>query len=93
MFGIAVLITGTTAYYVAEVRAGFHDIGQGAFGVGFKFIGAYLILPYFVLYATSCPVNHRRAKRALSGAAAPAGCRLRPPPSCRFSASLVGAQV
>jgi hypothetical protein len=60
-FGIAVLITGTTAYYVAEVRAGFNDIGQGAFGFWFKFIGEnvpYLILPYFVLYAIYYLVNH-----------------------------------
>lgn len=60
-FGIAVLITGTTAYYVAEVRAGFGDIGQGAFGLWFKFVGEnvpYLILPYFVLYALYYLVNH-----------------------------------
>lgn len=60
-FGIAVLITGTTAYYVAEIRAGFGDIGQGAFGLWFKFIGEnvpYLILPYFVLYAIYYLVDH-----------------------------------
>lgn len=60
-FGIAVLITGTTAYYVAEIRAGFTDIGQGAFGLWFKFIGEnvpYLILPYFILYAIYYLVDH-----------------------------------
>ena len=60
-FGVAVLITGTTAYYVAEVRAGFSDIGQGAYGFWFKFIAEnvpYLILPYFVLYAIYYLTDH-----------------------------------
>lgn len=55
------MITGTTAYYVAEIRAGFAGIGQGAFGLWFKFIGEnvpYLILPYFVLYAIYYLVDH-----------------------------------
>jgi hypothetical protein len=72
-FGIAVLITGTTVYYVAEIRAAFDDIGQGAFGLWFKFIGEnvpYLILPYFVLYAIYYLVNQLTRE---AGAAAAAG--------------------
>jgi hypothetical protein len=75
-FGIAVLITGTTAYYVAEIRAGFHDIGQGAFGLWFKFVGEnvpYLILPYFVLYAIYYLVDHLTRQAALDGRTGDAG--------------------
>jgi hypothetical protein len=74
-FGVAVLITGTTAYYVAEVRAGFADIGQGAFGLWFKFIGEnvpYLVLPYFVLYAIYYLVDHLTREAAVAAAQEPA---------------------
>jgi hypothetical protein len=70
-FGIAVLITGTTAYYVAEVRAGFADIGQGAFGLWFKFIGEnvpYLILPYFVLFAIYYLIDHLTRQAGVAAA-------------------------
>ena len=75
-FGVAVLITGTTAYYIAEIRAGFNDIEQGAFGLWFKFIGEnvpYLILPYFVLYAIYYLVDHltrQAGAQAFAGATA-----------------------
>jgi hypothetical protein len=65
-FGITVLLTGTVVYYVAEIRAGFNDIGHGAYGFWFKFVGEnvpYMILPFFVLYAVYLQVDHltRRA--------------------------------
>src|ERR1700761_201320 len=53
-FGVTELLTGTIVYYVTEIRAGFSDIGQGAYGLWFKFIGEnvpYIILPAFLLYA------------------------------------------
>jgi hypothetical protein len=59
--GIAALLTGTVAYYVAEIRAGFSDIGQGAFGLWFKFVGEnvpYMILPAFVLYAIYLQITY-----------------------------------
>ena len=78
-FGTAVLIAGTTAYYVAEIRAGFHDIGQGGFGLWFKFIGEnvpYLILPYAVLFAIYYLVDHlTREAGALAAAPAPVAVR------------------
>jgi len=75
-FSIAVLDAGTTIYYVAEIRAGFADIGQGAYGLWFKFIGEnvpYLILPYFVLYAIYYLTDHltRLAGPVAAPAAAP----------------------
>ena len=60
-FSIAVLDAGTTTYYIAEIRAGFTDIGQGAYGLWGKFIGEnvpYLILPYLVLYAIYYLTDH-----------------------------------
>ncbi len=68
-FGTAVLIAGTTAYYVAEIRAGFSDIGQGGFGLWFKFIGEnvpYLVLPYVVLYAIYYLVDHLTRQVAIA---------------------------
>jgi len=35
--GIAVLMSSTAVYFLSEVGAGFNDIGQGAYGLGFKF--------------------------------------------------------
>jgi hypothetical protein len=67
-FGIAVLFTGTVVYYVTEIRAGFNDIGQGAYGLWFKLVGEnvpYMILPVFVLYAVYIQIDYltRRAGR------------------------------
>jgi hypothetical protein len=53
-------------YYVSEIRNGFNDIGQGAYGLWFKLVGEnvpYMILPFFVLYAIYLQVDYltRRA--------------------------------
>jgi hypothetical protein len=65
-FGITVLLAGTVVYYVTEIRAGFGDIGQGAYGLWFKLVGEnvpYMVLPVFVLYAVYLQVDYltRRA--------------------------------
>jgi hypothetical protein len=65
-FGITELLTGTVVYYMSEIRAGFDDIGQGAYGLWFKLVGEnvpYMILPVFVLYAVYLQVDYltRRA--------------------------------
>jgi len=74
--GIAALLTGTVAYYVAEIRAGFSDIGQGAFGLWFKFVGEnvpYMILPAFVLYAIYVQINYLTRRVAIGDFAAGGG--------------------
>jgi hypothetical protein len=68
-FGIAVLFAGTVVYYVTEIRTGFNDIGQGAYGLWFKLVGEnvpYMILPVFVLYAVYLQIDYltRRAGAA-----------------------------
>jgi phosphoglycerol transferase MdoB-like AlkP superfamily enzyme len=77
-FSIAVLNAGTTTYYVAEIRAGFADIGQGAYGLWGKFVGEnvpYLILPYFVLYAIYYLTDHLTRLAGAAGASAPGSSR------------------
>lgn len=73
-FGITVLLAGTMVYYVSEIRSGFGDIEQGAYGLWFKFVGEnvpYMILPFFVLYAVYLQVDYlTRRAGALSGEAA-----------------------
>jgi hypothetical protein len=64
--GIAVLMSSTAVYFLSEVGAGFHDIGQGAFGFWFKFIGEnipFIVLPPLVLYAIYLQIDYltRRA--------------------------------
>lgn len=64
--GVAVLMSSTAVYFLAEVGAGFANIGQGAFGLWFKFIGEnvpFIVLPPLVLYATHLQIDHltRRA--------------------------------
>lgn len=64
--GIAVLMSSTAVYFLSEVGAGFRDIGQGAFGFWFKFIGEnvpFIVLPPLVLYAVYLQIDHltRRA--------------------------------
>lgn len=76
--GITELLTGTVVYYVTEIRAGFNDIGQGAYGLWFKFVGEnvpYMILPVFVLYAVYLQVDYltRRAGAAAKPAALVSG--------------------
>lgn len=64
--GCAMLISSTAVYFLAEVRAGFGDIGQGAFGLWFKFIAEnvpFMILPFFALIAMHRQIDYltRRA--------------------------------
>ena len=64
--GCAILISSTGVYFLSEVRAGFSDVGQGAFGLWFKFVAEnvpFAILPFFVLYAIYLQVDYltRRA--------------------------------
>ena len=59
--GIAVLMSSTSVYFLSEVGAGFRDIGQGAFGFWFKFIGEnvpFIVLPPLVLYAVYLQIDH-----------------------------------
>ena len=64
--GIAVLMSSTAVYFLSEVGAGFNDIGQGAYGLGFKFIAEnipFMVLPPLVLYAIHLQIDYltRRA--------------------------------
>lgn len=68
--GITVLLTGTVVYYVTEIRAGFNDIGQGAYGLWFKLVGEnvpYMILPVFVLYAVYLQVDYLSRRAGATG--------------------------
>ena len=64
--GVAVLMSSTAVYFLAEAGAGFADIGQGAFGLWFKFIGEnipFMVLPPLVLYSIHLQIDYltRRA--------------------------------
>lgn len=64
--GVAVLMSSTAVYFLAEVGAGFSHIGQGAFGLGFKFFAEnipFIVLPPLVLYSIHLQIDHltRRA--------------------------------
>ncbi|WP_142270971.1 emopamil-binding protein [Mycobacterium sp. AT1] len=68
--GVAVLMSSTAVYFVSEVGAGFADIGQGGYGLGFKFVAEnvpFIVLPPLVLYATYLQIDHltRAAARGL----------------------------
>jgi hypothetical protein len=70
--GVAVLMSSTAVYFISEVGAGFTDIGQGAFGLGFKFIGEnvpFIVLPPVVLYSIYLQVDYltRRAAASTDG--------------------------
>jgi hypothetical protein len=68
-FGVTVLLAGTVVYYVAEIRAGFGDIGQGAYGLWFKFVGEnvpYMVLPAFVLYAVYLQIDYLTRRVAVA---------------------------
>jgi hypothetical protein len=59
--GCAILISSTGVYFLSEVRAGFGDVGQGAFGFWFKFVAenvTFAVLPFFVLYAIYLQVDY-----------------------------------
>jgi hypothetical protein len=67
--GVAMLTSSTGVYFLSEVRSGFGDIGQGTFGLWFKFIGEnlpFIILPGLVLYAIYLQIDYltRQAGRA-----------------------------
>jgi hypothetical protein len=64
--GMSVLLATTTVYFVSEVRTGMVDIGQGWYGLAFKFIFInlpFLVVPPFVLYAIYQQIDYltRRA--------------------------------
>ncbi len=64
--GCTVLMSSTAVYFLAEVAAGFENIGQGAFGLGFKFIAEnipFIVLPPLVLYSIYLQIDYltRRA--------------------------------
>jgi hypothetical protein len=72
--GCAVLMSSTAVYFLSEVAAGFSDIGQGGFGLWFKFIGEnvpFIVLPPLVLYSIHLQIDFltRRAgaQRARAG--------------------------
>ena len=61
LVGCAMLFATTLTYFVSEVRAGFADIGQGLYGLLFKFIGmniASIVFPAVVLYAIYLQVDY-----------------------------------
>jgi hypothetical protein len=69
--GIAVLMSSTAVYFISEVGAGFKDIGQGAFGLWFKFIGEnipFIVLPAMVLYAIHLQIDYLTRKVAAENA-------------------------
>ncbi len=69
--GIAILMSSTAVYFISEVGAGFNDIGQGAFGLWFKFIGEnippFIVMPAMVLYAIHIQIDYLTRKVAVSG--------------------------
>jgi hypothetical protein len=74
---MGVVFVGTTiGVGPAEIRAGFGDIAQGAFGLWFKFVGEnvpYMILPAFVLYAIYVQINYLTRRVAIGELAAGGG--------------------
>ena len=59
-------MSSTAVYFLSEVGAGFDNIGQGAFGLWFKFIAEnvpFIVLPPLVLYAIHLQIDYltRRA--------------------------------
>jgi hypothetical protein len=75
-FGTASLCGTVTAYYASEFRAGFANIGQGAYGLWFKFIGEnifYFVLPYLALYAMHLQINYLNKRIAIAGIDRPSG--------------------
>lgn len=59
--GVAILMSSTAVYFISEVGAGFADIGQGPFGLWFKFIGEnipFIVMPPLVLYAIHLQIDY-----------------------------------
>jgi hypothetical protein len=66
--GISILFATTTVYFVSEVRTGFADIGQGWYGLAFKFIFInlpFLMVPPFVLFAIYRQVDYLTRRASL----------------------------
>ena len=64
--GCAVLMSSTAVYFLAEVGAGFDNIGQGAYGLGSNSSREnvpFIVLPPLVLYAIHLQIDYltRRA--------------------------------
>jgi hypothetical protein len=69
--GVAVLMSSTAVYFLSEIGAGFTDIGQGAFGLWFKFIGEnvpFIVLPPLVLYAIHVQIDYLTRKAGIASA-------------------------
>ena len=52
--------SSTAVYFLSEAAAGLNDIGQGAFGLWFKFVGEnvpFIVLPPLVLYAIHLQID------------------------------------
>jgi hypothetical protein len=61
----ASLTTSTAIYFLSEAAAGLNDIGQGAFGFWFKFIGEqipFVFLPPLALYSIYVQVDYLTRK-------------------------------
>jgi hypothetical protein len=70
--GCAMLLSGTGVDFSAEARAGFGDLGQGAFGFWFKFVAenvTFTILPPFVLYAIYLQIDYLTRRAGAQAAA------------------------
>jgi hypothetical protein len=63
--GCTVLMGSTAVYFLSEVGAGFNDIGQGAWGLWFKFFAEnvpFIVLPPLVLYAIHLQIDYLTRK-------------------------------
>jgi hypothetical protein len=71
LLGTASSLGTAAAYVVSEFRSGFSDLGQGAFGLWFKFVGEnifYFIFPYFALYAMYLQIDRLTRQTAIQEA-------------------------
>jgi hypothetical protein len=74
--GCAILMSSTAVYFISEVGAGFDDIGQGAYGLWFKFVGEnvpFIVLPPLVLYAIHLQIDYLTRRAGVASAGAPPG--------------------
>jgi hypothetical protein len=68
--GVAIIMSSTAVYFLAEVGAGFRDIGQGAFGLWFKFVAEnspFIVVPPLVLYSIHLQIDYLTRKAARAG--------------------------
>ena len=62
-------MSSTAVYFLSEVGAGFDDIGQGEFGLWFKFVAEnvpFIVLPPLVLYSIHLQIDYLTRGRASS---------------------------